>query len=174
MSTRTSASLPAAWVGLLALALSSSALAQGAESVEGTAQAPRQRWLSVTLAPLHLANLTAELTGEYRLPGRHAVAGVLGVGRQYSVLLTRIGGQYRYYALGDFERGLYGGGELLGLTTSAGGGTALALRTTALVGGKYTFGAGFTAEAQVGWALRAAFGAVRTEPLVELNLGWSF
>ncbi|HZI13206.1 MAG TPA: hypothetical protein VE153_22690 [Myxococcus sp.] len=174
MSTRTFAPFLAPWVGALALALSSSALAQGVEPLEGAVQAPRQRWLSVTLAPMHLANLTAELTGEYRLPGRHSAAGVLGVGRQYSVLLTRVGGQYRYYALGGFERGLYGGGELLGLTTTAGGGTALAVRTTALLGGKYTFGAGFTAEAQVGWALRTAFGAVRTEPLLDLNLGWSF
>jgi hypothetical protein len=156
--------------GTVALALLAAPLAWAEPA--GTPEPVRR--LSVTVAPLHLTNQVGEVTAEYRLSERQGVAAVLGLGRQYSVVVSRVGGQYRYYLLGGFEGGLHVGAELLTSMATARGGTATALDASALVGAKYAFGFGLTAELQGGWGLRATLGAVRPAPLLHLGLGWTF
>ena len=65
-----------------------------------------ERKVSVTVSPLHLVVPMVELTGEFRLDDKVGLAAIGGVGSSAGVALWELGGQARYYFLGDFADGL--------------------------------------------------------------------
>lgn len=143
--------------------------------------------ISLTLSPAHLVLPVAEGAFEYRL-GQFSVVGILGLGSSDSVAVFEIGGQGRYYVVGDFRHGMNVGGELLlmsgvdnvrGVTVSAGG-----MQLGAFAGYKYVADFGLTVDINAGLSLYttriATRGANDDRPqtgagvLLNGNVGWSF
>lgn len=87
-------------------------------------------------------------------------------GATVSGAVWRAGLQARYAVLGDFDRKAYVGLE--GRYRSD-----VAWQPGVSVGGKYTLPVGLMAEAEAGVLLKSA-GGFGAEPLLKLNVGWSF
>jgi len=145
---------------------------------------------SYTWAPLQLMLPMVELTGEMSLTPKHSLAIVLGVGwptattvpnnpfeNPQSVQLRAInaGGQYRYYMLGDFDRGVSLGTEILMTDYSGQASDVTAATWSLLLGGKYAFPFGLTFDLQAGPGVRFGGGhAAELTPVYNANVGWSF
>ncbi|MBW2700056.1 MAG: hypothetical protein JRF33_04485 [Deltaproteobacteria bacterium] len=162
-----------------------------------------QHSFSITLSPFHLVLPMGELTGEYRVTDKIAVAAILGVGqvktktvtvsgtREDSFFAIDAGAQFRYYPVGNFIHGMQLGAEILFVyvnlnetdSTSASG-TGLAIGP--FVGYKIATNIGFTFDAQLGFDYLAVQGTAsdsgisvtesdsRFGLLLNLNVGWSF
>ena len=86
-----------------------------------------------------------------------------------------LGGQYRYYLLGHFDRGLQLGLEVLLSSVSDDNNAANAIVVGPLLGGKYALPFGLTVEVQVGAGPVISGGAYqRFDPIINVQLGWSF
>ncbi len=127
----------------------------------------RTRAFSLTHSPTHLLIVTQEVTGELCIGRNHGVAGIVGLGAPMGVLVGELGASYRYYATGNFDRGMQLGGELL---MGAGDNGATALQSSLMIGGKYTWDFGLTMEGQAGPSLLNG----ELAPMVNFNMGWSF
>jgi hypothetical protein len=164
------------------------------------------RLMSITFSPIHLAFPVLEVTAEFKAHERWGVAIVGGGGSmtaEYEVIGTQtwdvweLGGQFRYYALGDFDHGLQLGAEILyvnvssnDIETSEGtfSGMASGIGVGPFLGYKIATDVGFTFDAQLGVqrvgigaeAEHQASGTTATEEesdwgtLLNLNVGWSF
>jgi hypothetical protein len=156
--------------------------------------------ISLTISPLHLVLPVAEFTVEGRIVDSIGLAGILGLGSvtgEYDDGTTEtffayeLGGQFRYYLLGDFDHGMQIGLEALfvGVDTEIESVQAIGngLAVGPFIGYKIAIDAGFTFDAQLGiqyLAIKAeasdASGTSATAsekrviPLLNLNLGWSF
>ena len=157
---------------------------------------PYVPFLAVTWSPIHISLPVLELTGEVRVMPKMGVALVLGGGSvtvddlggpKTKVRLFEVGGQFRYYVLGDFRHGMQLGAELayIHATGSTSSESAVAAGTAVgpFLGYKFTAGIGFTFDAQLGvqrlfLAGESSSGATASEakfiPLLNLNVGWSF
>ena len=165
----------------------------GAPVVEARRPYPH-RVFSLTISPLHLVLPVVELTGEYRALDKLGVALIAGAGKytsdsgNISAGVFEVGGQLRYYVVGDFRHGVQLGAEVLYLhltddqVTATGEGVAMG----PFAGYKIITSIGFTFEGQLGVEYVAARaearnGAVTASdtnaawiPLLNLNVGWSF
>lgn len=196
--------LPPLFAALMVALVSSPALADGEGSV---AHAPEQtRMMSVTISPLHLIMPIVEVTAEFKAHETVGLAALGGWGKmtQHDEVLGdinydvwEVGGQLRYYALGDFDHGLQVGAEVLyvnvtseDIETSTGtvSGVGDGVAVGPFLGYKIATELGFTFDGQLGVA-RMGIGAEaknegtgQTEseessewgPLLNLNVGWSF
>lgn len=176
-----------AWVGVLfAVALMTSARSARAQSpsdVDAPAELPV---FSITVSPIHLILPLLEVTGELRLADKVGAAGIFGVGSSAGVALIEVGGQGRYYLLGNFRRGLMLGGEVLfvaGSRADPGGITrGGGLQLGPFIGYKWISRVGFTFDTQFGltfYVIRANNSSNSVETggtgiLINLNFGWSF
>jgi hypothetical protein len=172
----------------------SMAIAEPAPAVEGAA-GPELPIASITFSPAHLAISTLEVTGEVRLAPTLSAAVVGGLGRFGSIdpfeeggstTVVELGAQFRWYALGDFRRGLQLGAEVLYVVLSSESSSRRllgeGLGVGPFVGYKHVFGLGLTLDGQVGAqaiALRAGDGDSSSQArtvgvLLNLNAGWSF
>lgn len=134
----------------------------------------KERKVSVTVSPLHLVVPMVELTGEFRLDDKVGLAAIGGVGSSAGVALWELGGQARYYFLGDFADGLLVGAEVLYAKASLGGASANGLSPGVMAGGKTTFDFGLVLEAQAGGAWFQSGGGGSLGLLLNANLGWAF
>ncbi|PKN57189.1 MAG: hypothetical protein CVU56_12375 [Deltaproteobacteria bacterium HGW-Deltaproteobacteria-14] len=181
-------------LSLVAL-LASPAAAYRATAVDAQPEGPLHS-VSVTLSPLHLVLPVLELQGEFAVGPQMGVSLILGYGsvsvsdgfttEAFSVF--EIGGQFAYYALGDFDHGLQIGAEVLYLGVSAdadsqfGGVFGRGLSLAPFVGYKVAADFGLTFQAQVGPAFFVVSAESGTESeeqaaigvMLNLNLGWSF
>jgi len=148
------------------------------------------RFLSVTISPIHLIVPMVELTGEYKLREDMGLAGVVGAGTLSGVLLGEVGAQFRYYAVGSFVHGMQFGLEVLyafgGLSSQGVTAVASGLSIGPFIGYKVMANIGFTFEIQLG----ATFNVVQAQAssggtsqtagnqnfglLLNINVGWSF
>ena len=138
------------------------------------AKEDEDRKVSITLSPLHLTVPLVELTGEFKVDDKVGLAAIGGVGSSAGVALWELGGQARYYFLGDFADGLLVGAEVLYAKASLGGASANGLSPGVMAGGKTTFGFGMVVEAQAGGAWFQSGGGGNVGLLLNVNLGWSF
>jgi hypothetical protein len=153
---------------------------------------------SLTFSPLHLVLPLFELTAEFRAGQNVGVALLGGAGSitEKSTNTTfgvyEVGGQFRFYVLGDFRRGLDLGLEVLYMKLSGDidrvAGTAQGIAIGPFIGYKLGTMAGFVFDAQIGVervgiaasAHDAATGQQDSAsdskwiPLLNLNVGWSF
>src|SRR5262245_11295208 len=145
------------WAALGAMASG----AAWAEPAEAGARPREEHHVAVTLSPLQLISPIVELTGEVRLPVRGdklSAALILGGGQIESGGQTftalDAGAQFRWYALGSFDRGLDLAVETLFVDVASGGGgldvNGQGLSVGAVVGYKYTFGFGLALDGQIG------------------------
>lgn len=124
------------------------------------------RELSLTASPIHLITLlTLEVTAEKSLGEKHGLAGIVGAGYP-GVFIGELGMSYRYYVLGNFDKGMQIGAE--GLMGFADGVTVL--QPSLFLGGKCTAGGGFTLDGQAGGSWLDGGPAL----MLNFNLGWSF
>src|SRR5690554_2048825 len=162
--------------------------------------------MSLTFSPIHLANPVVEITAEFKAHEQWGLALVGGAGQvtakddilgDVDFSVWEVGGQLRYYVLGDFDHGMQIGGEILyvnvsndEIDTSEGrfSGTGEGLGVGPFLGYKLATGVGFTFDAQLGIqrtflqaeAEHTASGTSAEEedrdwgPIVNLNVGWSF
>lgn len=148
------------------------------------AQAPASPpTVSVTISPIHLFSPRLQLSGEWRWTPKVSFAATAGAGRvteegeRYRI--WEVGGQGRYFALGDFSNGLMLGVDAGYVDADGEPPSAMELlvgtRAGGFVGYKRIFGGGFTAEAQLGPVY--VWGPGDTEEaqtLANLRVGWSF
>lgn len=163
-----------------------------APAEQSSPSAERQFDVSLTFSPFHLLLPVFEVTGEVRAGERIGVAIIGGYG-SISDRIARwhvyeVGGQFRYYAIGDFNQGFQVGAEVLHVGVSsdatnirvAGAGNGVAAGP--FVGYKLTAWGGFTFDVQGGLQYMFAIASSDGEsaegraiiPLLNLNLGWSF
>lgn len=197
---RTTAILPLILPALVSL--SSVGYAQTETRPAPAPPAPEHR-LTVLWAPLRLVVPLVELTVEYRVADKIGASITLGGGKRTLSTGNNMdvpgnelegGAQARYYALGDFSRGVELGAELLyervrfdeplpaGVVGVAAGG----LTVGPFVGYKVATKRGFTFEGQLGarylvveppvQGSAAGMPAIESTwlPLLHLNVGWSF
>lgn len=189
-----------AWLLVFCLYLPSTAAAEKDSGATST------KSVSLTFSPVHLRSPILEVQGEYGFTPKISAAGLAGYGtmtakseltdEEITFNVWELGGQFRYYPVGDFEHGLQVGAELLyvGLETQEGetlvgqsvAGTGEGLALGPFLGYKYAAGLGFTIDIQVGIqrALARAKGESNGQkesgededwiPLLNLNVGWSF
>lgn len=150
-------------------------------------------------APIRLIIPVGEITVEYRVMPKLGVSIELGGGQRTlttggtDVKGTELegGAQVRYYVLGDFHKGVELGGEILdeyvkfnNLPANVMGAAAGGVTAGPFVGYKIATQVGFTFEAQLGARYLLVDPPVsgqgspmidqRWEPLLHLNVGWSF
>lgn len=162
--------------------------------------------MSVTFSPVHLAEPVVEITAEFKAHDQWGLALVGGGGTMtaesdiigdQTYTVWEVGGQLRYYLLGDFDHGMQLGAEVLyvnvsndDVETSSGSFSSLGqgLGVGPFVGYKIATDIGFTFDAQLGVARTFVTAeAEHTEsgttgeaeesdwaPLLNLNVGWSF
>jgi hypothetical protein len=125
---------------------------------------------TLTVSPIHLIMETGEFTGEFALAKKHGLAAIAGIGVPNGQEIIELGASYRYYVLGNFDRGMQVGGELLLAGEIDAEFDEMVGMPSAFIGGKFTTGVGFTIDGQLG------VGIIEEEiaPLLNLNLGWSF
>jgi len=159
--------------------------------------------ISVTWAPLLLVVPLIELTVEYRVANKLGVSVTVGAGRRTiedevygDAKGTELegGAQVRYYLIGDFDQGMQLGVQALEEYVKFD--EPLPANVVAIAAGGFTVGAflgykiatrvGFTFEAQLGarylviepatqGASGASFDGIdKWQPLLHLNIGWSF
>jgi hypothetical protein len=150
---------------------------------------PPHRVFSLTFSPVHLVFPIVEMTAEIRAHDKLGIAVIGGAGRytdrsaSISASVYELGGQLRFYPIGDFRHGLQVGVETLYLHLSnpaiSLGGVGIAVGP--FLGYKVISDAGFTFDAQLGGqyvAARATNGSGEsgdtTIVLLNLNVGWSF
>lgn len=171
------------------------AVAEAETAADESARSTPQ--VAITFSPLHLVLPMVEVAGEFRLADQISAAAIAGAGsfsgnrlgdpaddNQYTA--WEIGGQFRYYLLGDFARGLQLGAEVIYLDVAAEGALGSAegegLSAGAFGGYKHTFSFGLTLDGQLGAQailVRAQNGEARASDeivsvLLNLNAGWSF
>lgn len=162
--------------------------------------------MSLTFSPIHLLMPVVEITGEFKAHDQWSLALIGGGGSvtvkdealgDPSFTVWEVGGQFRYYVVGDFDHGMQLGGEILYVNVDSGDietssgrvtGTGSGVSIAPFVGYKIATKIGFTFDAQLGIALMglgASAEAVDTGetakakdtrwgPLLNLNVGWSF
>lgn len=168
------------------------------EPVEPPKKIPK---ISITMAPILLGLPLIELTAEYRVARKIGVSITVGAGKRSiegsfgakaNGTEIEAGAQFRYYAIGSFRHGMEVGVQLLEeyvkfdeplpaniVGVAAGGFTA-----GGFLGYKIATGIGFTFEAQLGARYlvveptvqgSGSFdGIEKWQPLLHLNVGWSF
>ncbi len=151
---------------------------------------------SFTVAPIlmiaippELRRVIFELTSEFPLAPKHSLALVVGMGwavgtttstnpfeppRETRYRATNLGGQYRYYAIGNFDHGLHVALEALLSDVSGRAATSSAVKVAPLLGYKVVAPFGLTFEVQAGGGFVVDTGRVRPLAVVNANLGWSF
>ncbi|MEO1267489.1 MAG: hypothetical protein AAFX99_05280 [Myxococcota bacterium] len=153
------------------------------------------RDLSVTVSPLLLFAPMAELTGEVRLNDQLGAAVIGGLGLVDdddgdSFFMWALGGQLRYYVLGNFEHGSFIGAELHYIGSDADNADLLLGRSPGLavspfVGYKFVGATGFTFDAQIGPQAQFESNTSTTGDengdsgtelglMLNINVGWSF
>ena len=161
--------------------------------------------VSITNSPFHLVMPVLELMAEYQVAPKIGAAGILGYGNiteiddwgdEVEVPILEIGGQLNYYLLGNFDKGMQVGLEVLYLNASAEDEDVSVsvdgLAVGPYLGYKWTAGFGLTFDIQAGYEkllLRGEaedksddvfeeFGIEEEEetgiPLLNINIGWSF
>ncbi len=151
-------------------------------SVDAQAIEPYDHSVSVTLSPIHLLYPIIEATGEFRVGKKAGVAAIAGFGSIDRYSVVEIGGQGRYYPVGDFDHGLQLGGEVLAVVVSGSGASGTGLSIGPFVGYKIAARFGLTFDIQLGvqgYAVGASSGSTSASdsalgPLLNINLGWSF
>lgn len=154
------------------------------------APTPPHRVFSLTISPLHFFLPVVELTAELRAHDKVGVALVGGAGKitdktaNISATAYEVGGQLRFYALGDFRHGMMVGAEALyaHLSDSNVSLTGQGLAVGPFLGYKVISDPGFTFDTQLGaqyMAVRATDGVSAASDdqfivLLNLNIGWSF
>ncbi len=174
-----------------------------ATTVAGVTQGEPLPSVGITISPLHLILPVVELTVEPRLTNKISVAAIVGYGsikqdvlfESFRFKVYELGGQFRYYVLGDYRHGMQLGAELLYIKVSTDGNSTGTIKVSGIgeglaagpfVGYKIATRVGFTFDAQLG----AEFAVVRAHasdssssasnsdskvfPLLNLNVGWSF
>jgi len=153
--------------------------------------APAVPWRgSVTLAVPPLWSHAYELCGEWQVGPQSGLALVGGYQGIDGSAAWKAGFEGRYYPLGDFGGGMQMGGQLLYVGADESSEdivvTAHGISATPLVGGKYVFDMGLTADVQVGWGLRMSWNYIRQDDeeyqsvssawrwMLNARLGWSF
>ncbi|OGC07847.1 hypothetical protein A2V82_13850 [candidate division KSB1 bacterium RBG_16_48_16] len=142
-----------------------------------------QHNVSITISPFHLLNPEFHLTGEFRLASKMSVAAMLGAGavtdegKTYSI--WEAGGQFRYYFLGSFTRGMMLGADVGYVDVNGQMANPMAYYVGARAGGflgyKIVIKSGFTAEAQYGPVyVRENAENSELQTLINLKVGWSF
>jgi hypothetical protein len=139
--------------------------------------------VSITISPLHLLNPQLHVTGEVRLAPRLSTAAMLGGGNvteeEQTYRIWEIGGQVRYYLLGNFSHGMMFGADVGYVDVNGQPESAMEMlvgtRAGAFLGYKRILTSGFTAEVQLGpvyvWGTA---GASEWQTLHSLKLGWSW
>ena len=164
----------------------------------GNAQETKK--LSITNSPIHLALSILELMAEYQVAPKIGAAGILGYGSitetdnwgdEVEIPILEIGGQLNYYLLGNFDKGMQVGLEVLYLNASAEDEDVTVsvdgLAIGPYLGYKWTAGFGLTFDIQAGYEKLLFHGEAEDNfgneleeeevtgiPLINLNLGWSF
>ncbi len=164
------------------------------------AQKPPLRSFALTISPLHLVLPVVELTGEFRVGEKMGIAAVLGAGsvtikdamaNEVAFKAFEVGGQFRYYLLGNFRHGMQVGAELLYFKVSGNvrsiTGMANGFTMGPFVGYKFTSRMGLTFDTQIGIERAgiaasayssagetASVSTSRWAPLLNINIGWSF
>lgn len=203
------------WIRVLVAVLSVSFVIASAttafakqKGVGTVAMAPEQeQMMSATFAPLRLLSPMGKLTLEFNAEEQWTLAAIAGFGsfeegkdaegNLVSHDVWELGGQFRYYALGNFDHGLHLGIEALyrdapvkatGVFSEIKEGTGRGLGVGPLVGYKLATAIGLTFDAQVG-VRYDGFGLLSEaetaeeldvpddnvlHPLINLNVGWTF
>ena len=186
-------------VGLAVLLSAGSAFADGVGSV---AMAKKQtRLMTLSINPLLLAHPDGpfyQASAEFKASDEWGAAflggyGAMATEEDVAYEMYEVGGQFDYYALGDFDHGLQLGGQLV--YRGADGDvapelTSSGVRVGPFVGYKIITELGFTFNGQVGVQYNSAQDRPSAEresimakvtnteeawgPLVRLNVGWSF
>jgi len=128
---------------------------------------------SVTVGLTDLVLPVFEVTWEFAILEKHALASVHGQGTIGGYFVDVNGIQYRWYPLGNFDRGLQVGVEelLYGLVADY----TVMLSSGVFVGGKYTTGVGFIVEGQVGaTSINNFVTPPETALLLNLNIGYAW
>ena len=163
--------------------------------------------VSLTVSPIHLLLPVGEVTAEVRILDSLGAAGIVGLGsialdvddpdrpsRKERFFFWEVGGQARWYPIGDFDHGMEVGLQILYLGLSGDveqdgvtySGLANGVAIGPFLGYKLVTGAGFTFDAQLGvqWlgvfaSAESSEGAEASEkgdevlPILRLNVGWS-
>lgn len=151
-------------------------------SASAVAIEPYDHAVSVTVSPLHLVLPIIEATGEFRLADKASVAVIGGFGSVSGYSAAEVGGQGRYYPIGDFDHGLQVGGEVLAIFVSDSNAAGLGLSVGPFLGYKIAARFGLTFDIQLGaqaYVVGASSGTSSAResavgPLLNINLGWSF
>jgi len=156
--------------------------------------------VSITNSPFHLAIPVLELMAEYQVAPEIGVAGILGAGSmtetdswgdESEIPILEIGAQLNYYLLGNFDKGMQVGLEVLYLKISdEDEDVSVSVKGLAIgpyLGYKWTAGFGLTFDIQAGYEkllfrgeAEDSFGFEIEEeeetgiPLLNINIGWSF
>ena len=165
----------------------------------GNAQETKK--LSITNSPIHLSLSILELMAEYQVAPKIGAAGILGYGSitetdnwgdEVEIPILEIGGQLNYYLLGNFDKGMQVGLELLYINLSLPEDEVATIIANGLgigpyLGYKWTAVSGLTFDIQAGYEkflaqvkAKDSFGNEIEDsvqggiPLINLNLGWSF
>ena len=128
----------------------------------GNAQETKK--LSITNSPIHLSLSILELMAEYQVAPKIGAAGILGYGSitetdnwgdEVEIPILEIGGQLNYYLLGNFDKGMQVGLEVLYLNASAEDeDVSVSVDGLAIgpyLGYKWTAGFGLTFDIQAGY-----------------------
>ncbi len=176
--------------------------AEAAPAADAEVDASQGHMTAVTISPIHLEIPLVELTAEHQIAPQMGAALIVGLGKATDKdgwgTLWELGGQFRYYALGDFNHGLQLGAEFAytdislsetseDVTVSAtGGGTSFG----GFVGYKFAADFGLTVDIQFGYfvmmlaakaeasvagkTVEAKESETSKGALLNINLGWSF
>jgi len=164
-------------------------------------QAQEEKTIAITNSPFHLFLPFFELTAEMAIDEKISAAAILGYGgpsfenssgESITVPIIELGGQFRYYLIGSFDKGWLIGLEALyigafppeneGVTASANG-----LSIGPFVGYKKTASFGLVFDINLGYAklllqakAKDQFGnEIETSiednlPILNINFGWAF
>ena len=146
------------------------------------------RNLSVMVSPVHLLLPFVELTVEKRGGDQWSIAGIVGGGEILDISIYEVGAQLNYYVVGSFNRGFQIGAEAIYMYASSELGDTRAaaegLSIGPYAGYKIATQSGFTFNVQAGIQLIGVAGKDSSgttseaestvQPLVNLNVGWTF
>jgi hypothetical protein len=145
----------------------------GLLAVSNTAHASDReptRAFSLTHAPTKLLISSVMINGEMRLGRKHGLAATAMVGTPKNMLSSTLGGSYRFYPIGDFDRGMQLGCAFAWSSNNELQNLLGPSFVSAFIGGKFTLDPGLTIEFQVSPSFY--------DNEIDLNggfgIGWSF
>ncbi len=146
---------------------------------------PPKRTVSVSIFSLH--HPVVEISGEFRIKKNMGLTGIVGAGSMDGSTVLEIGGQYKFFASGNFNNGIQLGLETVYTSISPLYGTALiknGLSTGLFFGFKGTDDyMGITMDFQLGFAgvmntnhanNSSSFAFTEGRIIFRTNIGWSF